>query len=200
MSFSTRACSTATATSMCSSSTPRKHRRTRSDQDHRVESRAGSSHAAPPADAMVPQHLVLEEGAPKPSLRSVEGLRARKRFGHLTPQLGENLLHCEGEPQLLFTENETNNERIFRSPNQSPYVKDAFHRYLIEGQSDAINPAAEGTKAAAHYTGECGTGSICRDPSSPYCVSPPRTYNPKANEPVRRAIRRNRNAPSRGSG
>jgi hypothetical protein len=88
----------------------------------------------------------------KPSLRLGEGAGTAKSVRSSHPLLGENMLYCEGAPALLFTENETNNERIFRSHNPSPYVKDAFHRYLIEGQSAAINPAGEGTKAAAHYT------------------------------------------------
>src|SRR5277367_3523480 len=88
----------------------------------------------------------------KPSMRLGEGSGSAKAVHTSHPLVGENLLYCEGAPALLFTENETNNERIFRSPNPSPYVKDAFHRYLIEGQSAAINPAGEGTKAAAHYT------------------------------------------------
>ena len=54
-------------------------------------------------------------------------------------------------PAVLFTDNETNNERLFQAPNESRYVKDAFHDYVIRGRSDAVNPAATGTKAAAHY-------------------------------------------------
>ena len=54
-------------------------------------------------------------------------------------------------PTLLFTENETNAERIFGTPNATPYVKDAFHEYLIGGRREAVNPARTGTKAAAHY-------------------------------------------------
>ena len=54
-------------------------------------------------------------------------------------------------PELIFTENETNNERIFGTPNASPYTKDAFHRYLIDGERGAINPEGSGTKAAALY-------------------------------------------------
>ncbi len=54
-------------------------------------------------------------------------------------------------PQWLFTENETNSERLFGTPNASPYVKDAFHEYLVHGRHDRVNPAAEGTKAAALY-------------------------------------------------
>ncbi|HEY4595110.1 MAG TPA: glucosidase, partial [Thermoanaerobaculia bacterium] len=69
------------------------------------------------------------------------------------PGLGSRLrLAAETAPvDLLFTENETNAERLFGTPNSSPYVKDAFHRYLIEGRSDAVNPAGEGTKAALCY-------------------------------------------------
>ncbi|MDQ3995996.1 MAG: glucosidase, partial [Gemmatimonadota bacterium] len=54
-------------------------------------------------------------------------------------------------PKLLFTENETNAERLFGAPNASPYTKDAFHSYVVAGHTDAVNPAAAGTKAAAHY-------------------------------------------------
>src|SRR5438105_3429954 len=52
---------------------------------------------------------------------------------------------------LLFTENETNNERVFSKANASPYVKDAFHNCVIFGRQDAVNPGRTGTKAAAHY-------------------------------------------------
>lgn len=55
-------------------------------------------------------------------------------------------------PELLFTDNETNSERIFSFPNDSRYVKDAFHEYLIQGRRDAVNQRGFGTKAAAHYT------------------------------------------------
>jgi hypothetical protein len=68
---------------------------------------------------------------------------------------GKRWLYIEEEandnPELLFTENETNSERLWGVPNRSPYVKDAFHNYLIHGQKDAVNPALAGTKAAAHF-------------------------------------------------
>ena len=63
--------------------------------------------------------------------------------------LGRRYLHADPDAELLFTENETNIERLFRAPNASPYVKDAFHAYLVEGRRDAVNPARRGTKAAA---------------------------------------------------
>jgi len=76
------------------------------------------------------------------------------------PTLGERFLYCEGNPTLLFTENETNRQRIFGVPNRSPYVKDSINNYVVRGQKDAVNPEEKGTKAAAHYRltikpGEC---------------------------------------------
>jgi hypothetical protein len=55
------------------------------------------------------------------------------------------------EPELLFTENETNQQLLFQSPNASPFVKDAFHEYLVQGKANSVNPAREGTKAALLY-------------------------------------------------
>jgi len=65
--------------------------------------------------------------------------------------LGNYYLHCDDADQLLFTENETNNERIFGARNMSPYVKDGINNYLVRQQASAINPERRGTKAAAHY-------------------------------------------------
>jgi hypothetical protein len=56
-----------------------------------------------------------------------------------------------GGPALLFTENETNYERLFGAPNLSPYVKDAFHETIIHGRADRVNPERRGSKTAAHY-------------------------------------------------
>jgi Glycosyl hydrolase family 63 C-terminal domain len=67
------------------------------------------------------------------------------------PRLGRRFLHFHGAPELLFTENETNNERLFGSSNRTPYVKDAFNRYVVDGDTDAVNPLKIGTKAAANY-------------------------------------------------
>ena len=65
--------------------------------------------------------------------------------------MGDYWLHCDGAPELLFTDNESNAQRLWGQPNASPYVKDAFHQYIIAGRRDAVNPAKTGTKAAAHY-------------------------------------------------
>jgi len=67
------------------------------------------------------------------------------------PENGELFLYCEGSPLLLFTENETNTERIFDSPNQGPYVKDGINNFMVNGIHDAVNPNNSGTKVAAAY-------------------------------------------------
>jgi hypothetical protein len=67
------------------------------------------------------------------------------------PKLGNYTLQCDAATELLFTENETNASRLRGQPTPSPYVKDAFHRYVVSGESNAVNPSKMGTKAAAHY-------------------------------------------------
>jgi hypothetical protein len=59
-----------------------------------------------------------------------------------------------GQPEPLFTENETNHVRLFKQPNASPYVKDAFHEYVVNGKKETVNPDRTGTKFAAHYIHE----------------------------------------------
>jgi hypothetical protein len=73
--------------------------------------------------------------------------------------LGRYHLTCEGTPELLFTDNETNARLLFDSANRSPFVKDAFHEYVVDGRWEAINPAREGTKAAARYKFEIPSGA-----------------------------------------
>ncbi len=58
---------------------------------------------------------------------------------------------CEGTPELLFTENETNTQRLYGIPNPTPYVKDGINDYIVQGRKEAINPNQVGTKAAAYY-------------------------------------------------
>jgi len=73
-------------------------------------------------------------------------------------QYGKRWLLCPGQPELLFTENETNFVRLFNGKNRTPYVKDAFHEYLIRGNKSAVNPQQAGTKMAAYYPLELGPG------------------------------------------
>ncbi len=95
-----------------------------------------------------------EKSGEKPSLK--EAGPGRIQANH--PELGAYTLACDGKPELLFTENESNTERLWGQPNPSPYVKDAFHRYVVGGANEAVNPAKTGTKAAAHYVVEVPAG------------------------------------------
>ncbi|HUA02090.1 MAG TPA: hypothetical protein VMB02_17260 [Candidatus Aquilonibacter sp.] len=71
---------------------------------------------------------------------------------------GTRWLLAEGNPELLFTNNETNTERLYGQKNRTPYVKDAFHRYLIGSEREAVNPGLWGTKMAAHSVSEIAPG------------------------------------------
>jgi hypothetical protein len=93
-----------------------------------------------------------DEG-PKPILREAGGAIVASH-----PELGEYTLSCDGAPELLFTENESNAQRLWGQANPTPYVKDAFHRYVISGERDAVNPGKTGTKAAARYILEVPAG------------------------------------------
>ena len=95
-----------------------------------------------------------EAGSPRPRL-------AASGAGVIEAEhesLGLRWLCVEGSPELLFTENETNFERLFREPNRTPYVKDGIDAYVVRGRAEAVNPAREGTKAAARYRLRIGPG------------------------------------------
>jgi hypothetical protein len=94
----------------------------------------------------------------RPTLEALPGKRSIVKAVHAL--LGEHYLACEGQVPLLFTENETDLQRIFGIPNRCPYVKDGINDYLVHGQKDAVNPQRRGTKVAAEYrltvkAGEC---------------------------------------------
>ncbi|HXT17356.1 MAG TPA: hypothetical protein VN706_17080 [Gemmatimonadaceae bacterium] len=83
----------------------------------------------------------------RPSLSALDDSRVLVEH----ESLGRYHLACDGQPELLFTENDTNIARLYDGKNATPYVKDAFHDYIVHGKTDAVNPARTGTKAAAHY-------------------------------------------------
>ena len=66
-------------------------------------------------------------------------------------ELGDWRFSCDGDVPLLFTSNETNRARLFQTANPSRYVKDAFHRHIVDSEPDTLNPSATGTKMAAQY-------------------------------------------------
>jgi hypothetical protein len=72
--------------------------------------------------------------------------------------LGERFFYAEGASALLFTENETNAQRLVGTPNPSPYVKDGIGNYIVHGKKDAVNPEKKGTKVSAHYPLTLGAG------------------------------------------
>lgn len=94
----------------------------------------------------------------RPSIRcdGVKGASWRVRADH--PELGPYLLHGRQEAQCLFTENESNLERLFGVANPTAYVKDAFHRRVIDQHEQAVNPEQVGTKFAAWHELRCGPG------------------------------------------
>ena len=95
----------------------------------------------------------------RPTMRQVgDGVEIEHRGlkSEMVDDLGSHAFHAEAAsdgtvPDWLFTENDTNYEMLFGSPNATPFSKDAFHRHIIAGEADAVNPARCGTKAAAHY-------------------------------------------------
>ena len=93
-----------------------------------------------------------------PALKELKSKKGTRVVAASQAQLGERYLYCEGEVALLFTENETNNERLFGKPNASPYVKDGINDYLVNGKTGAINPSQRGTKVAAHHEAKVGPG------------------------------------------
>ena len=101
---------------------------------------------------------------PKPLLRAENAKAGTVAIAASHAALGDYFLSCEGTAALLFTENETNSQRLFGTANATPYVKDGINDYVVAAREDAVNPARIGTKAAAHYrlTVAAGEAAIIR--------------------------------------
>ena len=97
------------------------------------------------------------ESSKRPELQAFPASGDRKIIGARTVDRDPMWLYCQGSPELLFTENETNTQRLYQSGSQS-YVKDGINDYIVQGDGRAVNPAKRGTKAAAHYHGNVGAG------------------------------------------
>lgn len=82
------------------------------------------------------------------AIAAPEGARWAVQAQHAA--LGQYYLYGRDSAALLFTENDSNSEHLWGAPSATAYVKDAFHRFLIEGEKNAVNPAQEGTKCGAH--------------------------------------------------
>ncbi|MGH2652256.1 MAG: MGH1-like glycoside hydrolase domain-containing protein, partial [Actinomycetota bacterium] len=100
-----------------------------------------------------------EAGAARPRLRRGPEASGAACIVVEHPDLGGSYrLYAEGAPELSFTENETNRRRLYGVENETPFVKDAFHEAVVRGETAAVNPAQEGTKAAARYRLVLGSG------------------------------------------
>ena len=90
--------------------------------------------------------------AQKPKLKQISAVAGTSAVEIAHPLLGTYILQCDGEVPLLFTENETNHERLFPGQkNESPYAKDGINNCVVQGDAGAVNPEKQGTKVAAHY-------------------------------------------------
>ena len=92
-----------------------------------------------------------EAGQPRPEMH-VNKVSPNPVIELNHPEVESRWLHCEGSPELLFTENDTNVQRLFGVANPTPYVKDGIDNYVVHGVQDAVNPQHAGTKAVADYS------------------------------------------------
>ncbi|WP_420632434.1 MGH1-like glycoside hydrolase domain-containing protein [Candidatus Leptofilum sp.] len=95
-------------------------------------------------------------GRPRPRLEAIDEQTVYTKHRHL----GERWWWVNGAETLMFTENETN-MALFNQPNATPYVKDSFHRVVIQGENEAVNPKQVGSKAAAHFQAVVPPGEQC---------------------------------------
>ncbi len=94
----------------------------------------------------------------KPLLRLLEHMEPMSGIEAAHPVLGQRYLYCDHAVRMLFTENETNNRRLFGTQNETRFVKDGIHDYIVHGMRECVSMAGPGTKAAAHYHLEIDAG------------------------------------------
>jgi len=91
------------------------------------------------------------ENTSRPSLKVISTHKNLSVIQAAHSKLGNYLLYCQGAGELLFTDNDTDTEKIFGVPNTSAYVKDGINEFVLSGRKSAVNPAQTGTKMSAHY-------------------------------------------------
>ena len=114
---------------------------------------------------------------PRPAMKAVAGA-AISAVAASHDALGDRYLYCDAKVPLLFTENQTNAERLFGTPNTEQYVKDGINDFVVKGNEAAVNPAQTGTKVAAHYrlqvaAGQSATISLRLTLQSPKSIGDP---------------------------
>ena len=92
-----------------------------------------------------------EDVGSKPSLRAAGSGKVECEHASLGRFVWEEESAAGGEGELIFTENETNAQRLFGAEKSPPFAKDAFHDFVVNGRRGAVNPKREGTKCAVHH-------------------------------------------------
>src|ERR1043166_4027252 len=128
-----------------------------------------------------------ENSALAPTLRLLNS----QTVSAMHPYLGERFLYSDRVVPWLFTENVTNNQRIFRSANTSPYVKDGIHNYIVHGEKNAVNPKQAGTKTAAHYEVVIppGANHVLKLRLSPRTIRPADAFAPEFDSVMKLRLR-----------
>src|SRR5262249_21796680 len=99
-----------------------------------------------------------KEGSERPALNNATAGEKAAVIEISQARYGKRWLICDGAPELIFTENETNNRRLFGVDNRARYVKDGINDYIVRGGRDAVNPDGTGTKASALYRAQIAPG------------------------------------------
>jgi Mannosylglycerate hydrolase MGH1-like glycoside hydrolase domain len=97
-------------------------------------------------------------GSAKPGIVIAQSNHQQLVLKAVHRELGALWLYCDAPGEVLFTDNVSNNERLFGVPNVTPYVKDGINDYVVQGRHDAVNPGHVGTKVAPHYLLTVGAG------------------------------------------
>jgi hypothetical protein len=119
----------------------------------------------------------------KPSIRREAAPRGTTAVSASHAEISNCWLYIDGDVPLLFSENETNNKRLFGTANETPFVKDGINDYLVHGRSEAVNPEGSGTKVASHHqlsiaSGESATVRLRLSPVDPQSLQQPfRTFD-----------------------
>ena len=97
-------------------------------------------------------------GEKRPSLKKSKAGANVTAVKAAHPAIGEFMFSCEGNVPLLFTENETNHQKLFQTENESPFAKDGINDFVVDGNQGAVNPENQGTKVSPHYKMSIGAG------------------------------------------
>ena len=136
--------------------------------------------------------------AKRPTLAQVADRPGRGVVQAVHPRLGTRYLYCDGDVPLLFTENETNTQRIFGVPNPSAYVKDGINDYIVDGrdgrgESGEDRDHRRGALPADHRPGRVARGAPAAVGCRTRCA---RTHQERARQSVRRRLRSGGRQPS----